>query len=68
MENLVVSELSLIYKNIDGLHYFIGDDSWTKGVVVLDEDYDIAKHQAELVLREHLREHHNICIGEWEIA
>ena len=68
MENLILSEVSFVHKFVKGLHYFIGNDEWTMGIVVMDKNYDTARDEAMVALRSHLRDNHNICCGEWEIC
>jgi hypothetical protein len=62
----ILEEVKLIYKLIDGFHYFLGGDEWSHGLIVLDMDYDVAREEALVMLREVLRENHNIRCGEWE--
>jgi hypothetical protein len=61
------AEVQLIHKVVNGFHYFLGGDEWSKGLIALDEDYDVAKSEAMTALRHILRHNHNIRCGEWEL-
>jgi hypothetical protein len=66
-EKLVIDEVQLIHKIIDGVHYFIGNDKWSRGVIAMDEDCFIAMEEAMDQLRVLLRLNHNVACGEWEV-
>ena len=65
-ETVILNEVKLIYKQINDFHYFLGGDEWSHGLIVLDMDYDVAREEALIMLRELLKTNHNIACGEWE--